>query len=151
MTCHGVDWDCDIKGCFNQKKRLKFSAFKPYLERAGLPGKISFSDIDGFFERRGFFFFVEWKGSGVALTVGQKIAFEKLTALSERVIAYVVEGDAEFMTCESWTPFYGGRMMETEYGCFHEFCSIMEEWAKAAEAGSFNPEVIERSQLRKAA
>jgi hypothetical protein len=151
MSCHGVDWDCDRQDCFNKKKRLKFSVFKPALEAAGLPKDISFSDIDGFFERHGFFFFVEWKGKGVTLKTGQRMALEALTSLSEKVIAFVVNGDAEFMTCVSWIPFYGGKQGEEVAGDMVEFLKLLEEWATCAECRTFNEEAIKRREMSRSA
>ncbi len=51
-----MHWDCKQQGCFNQKKRLKFGVFKE-----SLPGRISFSDVDGIVEINGNLLLLEWK------------------------------------------------------------------------------------------
>lgn len=150
MNCEPkLDWDCDRDGCFNIKKRLKFHVFKDALRRGGLPESISFSDLDGFFERHGYFFLIEWKDPCAKLKAGQEIAFSAFTALSEKIVVFVVAGDAEFMTCESWVSFYNGRRGNQVTGNMDEFCALIENWASVAECRTFNQETISRFRAGK--
>ena len=86
-------WQCSQHGCYNDKLRLKFGVFKDCL-----PGKISFTDIDGTVEVNGYFLFIEWKsGMPSDLSAGQRIYLERLTRLSHRIKAVLAAGDAETM------------------------------------------------------
>lgn len=136
---HKMRYCCGANGenCFNVKKRLKFPVFQTALRNAGLPEAISFTDIDGTFERNGYFFFVEWKDEGVPVPYAQRRYFEKLTAASDKFIAYCVSGEAEHMTASSWTPFYGGKMLDVVNGSMQDFLSIVEEWAALANNKQF--------------
>ena len=86
-------WQCSQNGCYNDKLRLKFGVFKD-----SLPGKISFTDVDGTVEVNGYFLFLEFKsGMPSELPFGQRIYLERLTRLSRRVKAILAAGDAETM------------------------------------------------------
>jgi hypothetical protein len=93
-TSHSpMRWRCSEHGCYNDKLRLKFGVFKDCL-----PGKISFTDVDGTVEVNGYFLFLEWKsGMPAELNAGQRIFFQNLTRLSRRIKAILAAGDAETM------------------------------------------------------
>ena len=59
-----------------------------------LPGRCGACDIDGVIERRGHFLFLEGKGEGETLPLGQLIMLKALAGLSpERVTVLVVTGN----------------------------------------------------------
>jgi hypothetical protein len=72
-------WDCTRRGCFVASGRqLDLEIFDGLL-----PGASSFSDVDGFTERRGRFLFIEAKGEGVPVpdNTGQGRALRQLATL----------------------------------------------------------------------
>lgn len=86
-------WQCSEHGCYNDKLRLKFGVFSDCFERG-----ISFTDVDGSVEVNGYFLFVEWKnGPPVSLQRGQRLYFNNLTLISNRVTVLQVAGNAETM------------------------------------------------------
>jgi hypothetical protein len=119
-------WDCARQGCFNVKKRLKFWAFKE-----ALPGRIAFSDVDGVVEIGGQFLFLEWKGNGAPLPLGQRIMFERLSSLPGVTVA-LVEGDAETMTCRRIAIAKDGRIGAPEPCDFDGLLAAIREWASQA-------------------
>ena len=98
-----MNWDCERQGCFNRKKRLKFGVFKDCL-----PGKISFSDVDGIVEINGNLLLMEWKDHH-NLGTGQRILFERLTRFCPAAVL-IVEGDAETMAVDSVAIVHGGQI-----------------------------------------
>jgi len=77
-------------------------------------GRIGMSDVDGIVEVKGWFLLLEWKAPGGSITTGQRIMFERLTALSPRVTVILVAGDPETMTVERVTVFCRGKVGPTE-------------------------------------
>jgi len=109
-------WNCREKGkCYNQTLRPRIEEF------AGcFPGKISMSDVDGIVEIRGHFLLLEWKAAGGAVTGGQRIMFEQLTALSNKVTVIVVSGEPRLPQVKSIQIFRNG------VGALPESCSTEE-------------------------
>jgi hypothetical protein len=111
MTCPYVpapgepkmDWDCGRQGCFNEKKRMKFGALK-----AGLPGKISFSDVDGMTEIDGHFLLVEVKANRGERD-GQQLMFERLTKLSPKIRVIFAVGDCYAMEFSEYCVMDDGK------------------------------------------
>ena len=120
-----MNWDCERQGCFNLKKRLKFGVFKD-----SLPGKVSFTDVDGLVELNGNFLYMEWKGHR-ELSKGQQILFEQLTRHCPAV-ALVVEGDAETMTVDSVATARDGKIHKARTTNLDGLCAMITEWAQWA-------------------
>jgi len=66
------------------------------------------SDIDGVVEINGHFLFMEWKGDGGKVSTGQHILLQRLTQLSNKVLAYVVYGNSQTMQVHKVTRYYKG-------------------------------------------
>lgn len=81
-------WECGERGCFRKAMCPKLGAFDVCF-----PGRIGMTDVDGFVEVGGRFLLIEWKSAGGALGTGQRIAFERLTALSPLITVAVVSGE----------------------------------------------------------
>jgi hypothetical protein len=129
--CNKMRHDCggSAPNCFNIKKRLKFSV----LEKA-MPRKIGFTDIDGFSELNGYCCFIEWKEPGSPLEYAQETAFKRLTELSPKIVVFVVAGDAEDMSVQSWCIIYEGHYLgERAFGSLEEFLSELAEWGSQAD------------------
>ena len=90
--CEPMRWKCDRRGCFADRKLLKFDKLAPFFS-----GNISPTDLDGATEINGYLLIVEWKESPMPLSAGQRIAFENMTR-GDTVLVIVVAGNAETMT-----------------------------------------------------
>ena len=121
-----LHWDCAKHGCFNQKKRLKFSAFDGCL-----PGKISFTDLDGLVEVNGYFLFMEWKAH-TEIPTGQRILFERLTAFCPATVL-IVEGDAETMEVRTLQQAWRGMFTERKESSLEELRKHITSWAEWAQ------------------
>lgn len=129
--CNMLRYDCgeNAENCFNRKKRLKFHV----LEKA-MPRRIGFSDIDGFSEINGYCCFIEWKEPGAPLEYAQETAFKRLTALSPKIVVFVVAGDAENMEVASWRVIYDGCFNGDDvFGNTEDFLHELEMWSSAAD------------------
>lgn len=100
---------CDIKGCFNIKKRPKIEIFAQCF-----PKKIGASDIDGVIEQNFRFMFIEWKSHLGELPKGQHILFERLTLRYEYTFVMVLCGDAETMEITHMKRIYRGKFGDWE-------------------------------------
>jgi hypothetical protein len=90
-----MGWDCERSGCFNKKKRL---VFEPWSR--GLVRNLGFTDIDGEHECNGHYLRLEHKDDGKDLTVGQRIAFERLPSQFVTVF-FTGEPDGSRVSCAS--------------------------------------------------
>ena len=120
-----MNWDCQRQGCFNQKKRLKFAALKE-----SLPGRISFSDVDGIVEIKGNLLLLEWKDHR-NLCTGQRILFERMTRFCPATVL-IVEGDAEFMAVDSIAIVWKGQIgpsRPADRSCLLEMIRDWADWA----------------------
>ncbi len=115
-------WDCRTQGCFNLKKR-------PKIERLAdcLPGRIAFTDVDAMTEICGNLLLLEWKGHQ-ALGTGQRLLFERMTALSPATVL-IVEGDAETMTVSSVRTVWRGRMSPPETADLTGLRRAIQAWS----------------------
>lgn len=121
-------WDCNARGkCYNDIFRPKIENFSECFF-----GKIAMSDIDAAVEVNGNFLFVEWKSNGGALTVGQRIFFERLTR-NPGIFVYVVRGDAETMRIDGYNVISGGVMDDRFIPCdldgFKALLKEFNDWA----------------------
>jgi len=97
-------WDCEKQGCFNKRMRLKLEQFHDCF-----PGKINFTDIDAAVEQGGAFIFQEWKSHAGPTPLGQRLLFERLSALSRKIAVFVVCGNAELMECRAYRLVWDGK------------------------------------------
>jgi hypothetical protein len=123
-----MQYDCTSSGCFNAKHRPKFGVFAD-----AFPGKISLTDVDATVEVNGRFLFIEFKsGDTRSLPMGQRIYFERLTALSERITCVVVCGDCETMQFNRLIVIHGGMLRAWEETNTAELFARITGWAKKA-------------------
>ena len=99
-----IRWDCLEQGCYMHKCHPRIEVFADCF-----PNKIAMSDIDGVVEINGNFLFMEWKGDGGKVSTGQHILLQRLTQLSDKVVAYVVYGDSQTMQVHQVTRYYKGN------------------------------------------
>lgn len=125
-------WDCAASGCFNKVKRPKIEQFAEAFH-----GRIAMSDVDGLVEINGYFLFLEWKPSADPLRDGQRILYEQLTRLSDRVRVVVVAGNAETMQVSAVKVFRdgkGGDWVKADKGTLIKY---MARWASCAKNREF--------------
>lgn len=122
-------WDCDADGCFNQKRRLQFDRFYDLL-----PGRISFTDVDGMVEINGRFLMLEAKVTGSRRTIptGQEILYKRFTAALGGSAVYVVWINAEEMAVEGYMEIRGGRMGQFVRGDMEVLRSEIRSWVQSA-------------------
>jgi hypothetical protein len=123
-----MQWDCAKAGCFNEEHRLDFSYFKP-----ALPGRISFTDIDGVLEINGYFLFLEMKSHQNDLPRGQQICFEQLTKESDKKVVVFLCGKAKGMRITLMRHLYNGVYSDWEPCDLNGVIQFIEEfcqWAK---------------------
>lgn len=130
-------WDCNKQGCFNTEKRLKFNEFYD-----ALPGKISFSDVDGITEYCGNGLLIEWKGydsdevpSDNIIPIAQQIMFKRLTRGGVLSTIFVA-GDARDMSVKFISKVIKGDWYEWEKSSLDDLRTTISKWAKWSEANS---------------
>jgi hypothetical protein len=122
-------WCCEERGCYNVKQRPKIEIFAQ-----DLPGRIACTDIDMTVEVNGHFLFVEFKGGGPRpLPVGQRIYFERLTALHPRIVAVAACADAETMAISHIALIANGRVREWERANIDILHTRIRRWAALAQ------------------
>ena len=131
-----MNWDCESQGCFNRKKRLKFAVFKDVL-----PGKISFSDVDGLVEINGNLLFMEWKDHP-QISTSHRILFERLTRFSPATVL-IVEGDAESMSVSSVRTVREGRIGPEQTADIDSLRAMIKQWADWAQG---NPVTLQPAE-----
>jgi hypothetical protein len=104
-------WNCEAKGCFNAEHRFRIEVFAECL-----PGRSGFGDVDGLGEVNGHFLFLEFKGAAdatagpVRIPTGQRIAHERLTALSSRINTIVIAANVRRSEVFGFWPISGGKV-----------------------------------------
>jgi hypothetical protein len=120
-----IKWDCDQSGCWNIRCRPKIQFFK-----GALPNKIAMTDIDGTVEVNGCFLFLEWKSHTGELPTGQRIYFERLTRVSEKMTAVIVAGDPETMSVDAIKVIHGGTITEWMACDLEQLFERVKRWAE---------------------
>lgn len=119
-------WDCGERGCYNVKHRPKIENFA-----LALPGRIAMTDVDATVEVNGHFLFLEFKsGEPRELPSGQRIYFQRLTALSRRITCVIVCGDAEHMQVRAIRTIYKGVVHAWQKCDAQELFERIQAWAK---------------------
>lgn len=119
-------WNCEDKGCF-RTICPKLGAFDECF-----PGKIGMSDVDGVVEINGRFLFLEWKAPGGSVGMGQRILFERLTALSSKITTIVVNGQPREMEIQTVQVFSNGQGGAAEACDFDGLKERIAAWAMRA-------------------
>ena len=86
-----IKHDC----CGGEKCFMKTKHFSIELLAKFLPGKIAFTDIDGFTEWKRHFLLLEFKGGGRDLPTGQAMGFARLTEACPKALFCYVDCDYE--------------------------------------------------------
>jgi len=120
-------WDCLTSGCF------RITCPKLGMLDDCFPGKIGMSDIDGAVEVNKHFLFLEWKSYQGDIPTGQKIYFERLTALSDKITAVIVSHDVSPENVTHCQVVSKGKFHEAETCDFAELCSRIKKWSDKAE------------------
>ena len=121
-------WDCASRGCFNQLRRPKIERFA-----ACFPGRIAMSDIDATVEVNGHFVFLEMKSYQGDIPRGQRIYFERLTRLSDRITVLVLCGDAETMQCEALRWIHNGYLSDWQPATLDDVVQLLNKFASWAQ------------------
>ena len=87
--------NCETGGCY-----IKVQTPDWGFSDNAFSKKIRVSDIDGSVEVNGCLLLLEWKGSGVPLTMGQEIMFKKATIKNRGITVFIINGNAETTTVE---------------------------------------------------
>jgi hypothetical protein len=119
-------WLCEEKGCFRQLCP-KLGEFDDCF-----PGRIGMSDIDGVVEISGRFLLLEWKSAGGSVQTGQRIMFERLTALSHKITVIVVSGDPREMLIQSVQVFHNGKSGPAELSDMDGLKARIKQWSDRA-------------------
>ena len=87
-TKKGLPGNERIEGATDHARRISYNfMFENTIKTAlGEETKITPTDIDGMIERKGFFIFMEYKQAGSIVPMGQRILFESLVKLSDKVL-----------------------------------------------------------------
>jgi hypothetical protein len=124
-----LKWKCKERGCYNEKHRFKIEELKE-----AIPRKMAFGDIDATVEVNGHFLFIEFKGEEAELKVGQKIYFQRLTALSCRIKVIVVRANAETTTVREFKVIANGEVGEWEEIDLAGLKNRIKRWSAAVDA-----------------
>lgn len=132
-------WRCDERGCYNVKHRPKIEVFA-----GDLPGKIAFGDVDAVVEVGGRFLFLEFKSGGPRdIPYGQRLLFERLTELSDRITVVVACADAETMETRALCIVHRGKFSPWELTNLDALRGRIRAWA--ARAASLSPYASRRT------
>lgn len=101
-------WDCAVDGCYRKKKCPRLSEFDDCF-----PGSNCMTDIDGAIglrvHRDDRVLFLEWKSVFSEIPVGQRLFFERLTRLSDKITVVVVVGKNDTMRVLQYSVFSNGK------------------------------------------
>lgn len=87
--------------------------------------------MDGIVEINGKVLILEWKPSRTGLTMGQRIMYERITK-NEAFVVFVVCGNAESMSVESYLIFFQGIHGDWIDSNLEELKERICSWAKWA-------------------
>ena len=122
-------WRCEEKGCFNVKSRPKIEIFAKCL-----PGKCAFGDVDAMAEINGNFLLLEFKsGEPRELSIGQRLTFERLTKLSDKIRVVVVCANSETMEVRAVQLIWRGKIYPWEIATTESLQERISRWSQRAE------------------
>lgn len=119
-----LKWNCEANGCWNV-------ACRPPLEyfAAAFPRKIGMTDLDATVELNGHFLFLEWKTNSGEIGVGQRVYFQRLTAVSKRITVVVVAAGKSPVDVEKVMVIHDGRLHDWQQCTFEELYERVCKWA----------------------
>lgn len=123
--------NCEEQGCWNQVHRPRIELFA-----GALPRKISMTDLDATVEVNGSFLFLEWKSYAGEIPTGQRIYFERLTALSDKITAVVVAGNPELDTVQAIQTFSKGKARDWEECDLEGLFERIKRWSSKVDIRS---------------
>lgn len=118
-----LHYSCEMQGCFNKKHRLKFEVFFE-----SLPGRISFTDIDGITEVAGNALMIEWKSKPGSLPTGQRIMFERITK-GQMISVICVAGDAQNMNATHFAKVFNGKVYPWNNCSIEDVNRTIKNWS----------------------
>lgn len=133
MPMRELRWNCQINGCF-RNLCPKLGVFDECF-----PGRIGMSDVDGIVEIAGRFLVLEWKSEGGGLTTGQRIMFERLTALSPKITIIVVSGDPRLMEVDAVQVIERGKLGQRQKSTVNELKDRIKAWCSRASEARIRP------------
>lgn len=119
-------WDCQKRGCFNQKRRPKIEIFHDLF-----PGKINFGDVDGIVEINAKALLLEWKCDDIDLPRGQQIMYRRLTKNGDLTVI-VLCGSAETMDVQYMGYFFEGQYSPAERASIEQAREWISSWVDYA-------------------
>ena len=128
-----IRWKCDEKGCYRQLMP-RLGVFDECFD-----GRIGMSDVDGIVEIAGSFLIMEWKAPGGAVSTGQRIMFERLTALSRKLTVILVHGNPADMSVTAVRVFHSGAAGSVERCDIRELKARIFAWAERAKMARVRP------------
>lgn len=124
-------WNCKERGlCWNLEHRPNIEYFAH-----ALPRKISMMDVDATVEVNGHFLFLEFKGPGAQMTTGQRIYFQRITELSNKITVAVVEGECRTMAVNKILIIYKGKLGAWQDCDLDGLYERVENWASNVDVG----------------
>lgn len=127
-----INWNCIVSGCFNYHKHYDIEHFAQCF-----PRKIGFTDLDAFVELNGHFLILEFKENGADLTGGQRIAFERLTAASDKITIVVARCDYKSSEIFSYKKIFGGQSTGWHKSDYDKFVGHISAWADRVQQQPF--------------
>jgi hypothetical protein len=128
MRSDAMRWGCEQDGCFLEKCVLSFDAFARCFRRG-----INFTDLDGLVEISGFMCMMEWKAKGAGINKGQAMAFERITARTVGNCVFLVSGDPETMSVESYRMYWNGKLYDEIHTDIEGLADKIKMWAEWAD------------------
>lgn len=129
-----MKWDCNIDGCFNKKRRLKFKKLSDSVS--------GYTDIDGIVEKCGNGLMIEWKGysktslpDNSIINDAQQILFRNLTK-GKMISVICVAGNAEDMSVRAMCSVVDGRFGKWRFATLDDLNKSIEEWAEWSKQNS---------------
>ncbi len=127
-----IVWDCLKTGCFNYHRHFDIEHFAQCF-----PRKIGFTDLDAFVELNGHFLIVEFKAKNADLTVGQRIAFERLTAVSANISIVVVRCDYRSSEVFGFKRIFAGKSHDWRECDYDQLIGLVSAWAERVQKNPF--------------
>ena len=122
-----IKHDC----CGGEKCFMKTKHFSIELLAKFLPGKIAFTDIDGFTEWKRHFLLLEFKGGGRDLPTGQAMGFARLTEACPKALFCYVDCDYETSEISRMRIIIDGKRVFDSSMDFDSFGEFVSWWAES--------------------
>lgn len=106
------------------------------------------SDVDGIVEIGGRFLLLEWKTEGGSVETGQRIMFERMTAISHKWTVIVVHGDARLMEASGLQVFREGKAGPVEAVDITGLKARISRWADHASRARTRPSRLAQMEAR---